>query len=184
MRLFAGIALDEATRRACAAITERLRAAGLHARFEAPEKLHLTLAFLGNVEGEREATIVETMRVVATRHAPFTLELDRLGAFPHERAPRVIWLGSRRSVRAYRTLALDLQSAFASLGFSFDPDPVVHVTLARTVPPRAPLIALDGIDPIPVRVTELSLFRSLPANGTTRYEIRAREPLAALNEGE
>ncbi len=52
-RLFVGIALDENTRQRCAKVAETLQRTGFDARFESPEKYHVTLAFLGNVAPAR-----------------------------------------------------------------------------------------------------------------------------------
>ena len=175
-KLFTGIDLDKHTRAECAQIAARLEVQGVLARFEAPEKLHITLAFLGWVDAERMEPIREALHTVAAQTKPFMITLDKLGAFPHERRPRVIWIGSRDQGDAFRSLARSMQHAYAELGFNFDKDAVAHVTIARVKEGRAHLPMLD-VAPMRVRVKELTLFESLPAGRTTRYEVRDRAPL-------
>jgi RNA 2',3'-cyclic 3'-phosphodiesterase len=175
-KLFAGIELDKRVRTQCADVSARLAAHGLDARFEPAEKLHITVAFLGWVDPEQVGTIREILFDAANAAAPFTLTLDTIGAFPHERRPKIVWIGSRDQGAAYRRLAYGARAAFEQLGFAFDKDAVAHVTIARVKGGRAHLPMLD-VKPMQVHVTEIALFESLPAGRTTRYEVRTRAPL-------
>lgn len=175
-KLFAGIELDKRVRAKCAQIGARLEAQGLDGRFEPEEKLHITLAFLGWVEPEQVAAIGEALDEAANAAAPFTLTLDKIGAFPNERRPRIVWIGSRDQGTPYRRLAYAARTSFEPLGFAFEKDAVAHVTIARIKGGNAHLPSLD-IAPLPVHVTEIVLFESLPAGRTTRYEVRHRAKL-------
>lgn len=171
-RLFAGIELDATSRDACAAVCEQLRNTGLTAKYEAPEKLHVTLAFLGYVEPARYASVVEALTAAATA-ASFGVTLDRIGAFPHERKPRVVYVGAREQGAPFRALAESIREAYGRLGFEFGNDAVAHVTIARVKPPHRPLPLIE-FPPIPLRIDRLTLFESLPdkARNTSRYETR------------
>lgn len=175
-KLFAGIELEKRVRTTCAHIGARLAAQGLDARFEPEEKLHITLAFLGWVEPEQIGPIGEALDAAANAAAPFTLTLDKIGAFPHERRPKIVWIGSRDQGAPYRRLAYAARTCFEPLGFAFEKDAVAHVTIARIKGGRAHLPAID-IAPVHVHVTEIALFESVPAGPTTRYEVRHRSKL-------
>lgn len=176
-KLFVGIELDERVRAQCAAIAARLASAGLDARFEATEKLHSTLAFLGCAQPERVEEIQAALHRIAGAVAPFTLTLDTIGAFPHERRPKIVWIGARDQGSSYHRLAYGARRTFEALGFTFGKDAVAHVTLARVKGARGHLPVLD-VTPMQLHVTTIALFQSLPAGPTTRYEVRDR---AALN---
>ncbi|MBV9149411.1 MAG: RNA 2',3'-cyclic phosphodiesterase [Candidatus Eremiobacteraeota bacterium] len=178
IKLFAGIALEEGVQRKLAAIAERLRARGLVARFESAEKYHLTLAFLGWVDAAQVDALAAALKSAAAQHRPFALRFDRIGAFPHERKPRIVWIGAHQQPATYRELANSVHLSYGALGFAFKDDPVAHVTVARIKETRAPLPTLSSFAPIAVDVRALTLFESLPAGRTTRYEVRAT---AALN---
>lgn len=173
-RLFVGIALEERSRAACAAVAEEVRRTGLAAKYEAPEKLHATLAFLGFVETSRVEETRSALTSCAQRSKPFSVTLDKLGAFPHERRPRVVYIGAREQGPSFRALASDVRDAYGALGFEFHDDAVAHVTVARVKESRGPLPLVD-FEPIALEIRELSLFESLPdpANRTSRYEIIA-----------
>lgn len=178
-RLFVGITLDVPARASCAVLSEELRATGFSAKYEAAEKLHATLAFLGFVEPKRSDEIIAALEQCASSSIPFEITLDKLGAFPHERRPRIVYVGAREQGAAFRSLATSVREAYAALGFEFKNDPVAHVTLARVKEPKRPLPHIE-FAPIRLPIQSLTLFESLPdpANKTSRYEISSSVTLS------
>ena len=179
LRLFAGIALDDAARDTCTNVAMRLEQHGFEARYESPAKLHITLAFLGNVDAERAEEIERVVREVAASAASFDLTLDKLGAFPHERKPRIIYVGSREQGPRFRDLANRLRGAYRAIGFTFEDDAVAHVTIARVKNQRrkSTLPPLE-VHPTTLTVNRLVLFESIPDRETTRYIERITAPLS------
>ncbi|MGA8533802.1 MAG: RNA 2',3'-cyclic phosphodiesterase [Candidatus Tumulicola sp.] len=182
-RLFVGLDLDEVARDACARAAERLRAAGFAATYEDAAKFHVTLAFLGNVADVRCSDVVATMRQTALRRCAVDVVLDKLGAFPHERRPRIVYAGAREQGDGFRTLAAAVREAYEERGFHFFGDSVAHVTLARVKAPQRPLPPID-IVPIPVRFARLCAFESVfdKEKNTSRYEVFAQEVLGGSSE--
>jgi RNA 2',3'-cyclic 3'-phosphodiesterase len=177
-RLFVGIELDPMARAGCAAAAEQLRRTGFAARFEDPGKLHVTLAFLGNVTASDYDAITAALASAAASYAPFVVTLDKLGAFPHERKPRVVYVGAREQGRAFRSLANSVRAAYLALGFTFKDDAVAHVTIARVKEARRPLPSLE-LAPIRVGISSVTLFESIfdAEKNTSRYETSASVPL-------
>ncbi|MDQ6748721.1 MAG: RNA 2',3'-cyclic phosphodiesterase, partial [Candidatus Dormibacteraeota bacterium] len=59
-----------------------------------PQNLHLTLAFLGELDAEGVRRATEAMAAAAPRLAgPWTVEWGAAGGFPSRARPRVLWLG-------------------------------------------------------------------------------------------
>jgi len=176
-KLFAGIDLDSHTRTQCANVSARLESQGLNGRFEAPEKLHITLAFLGWVEPQQVEQIQDALRATAAQASQFTITLDKLGAFPHERNPHVVWIGPRSQCPEFRELTQAIRAAYGRIGFAFDKEALAHVTIARIKDQHVHLPLIE-FKPMKLKVTELTLFDSLHDGRTTRYEVRDRVPLA------
>ncbi len=178
MRLFAGIELDATTRAACAAVIDELRRSGFAAKFEELAKLHVTLAFLGNVDSQRHTEIVRVMEAAAAGTAPFDVAFDKTGAFPHERKPRVVYVGAREQGRDFHMLCARLCGGYAEMGFTFKDDAVAHVTVARVKDPQRAL-PLVGVTPATLHVRKVSLFESLhdKENNTSRYVVSATSDL-------
>jgi len=103
--------------------------------------VHITVKFLGGVPQSRLAIVEEGAAAAASRVQPFSLQLSGLGAFPNERAPRVIWVGLAvdRGYEALRHLFQNVEDELAIRGFEreerrYSP----HLTLARTRDQVAP----------------------------------------------
>jgi 2'-5' RNA ligase len=146
-----------------------------------PRSFTSRLAFLGNVGANQYEAVAAALDRVAAQSAPFGLTLDRIGAFPHERKPRVVYVGTREQGAPFRKLAQSVRGSYVALGFQFDDDPVAHVTIARVKDPRAPLRSAE-FAPIAFEVGALSLFESLfdPKANTSRYEVARVAPLSAV----
>lgn len=175
-KLFAGIELDGRSRARCAEIAARLQMQDFPGRFEAPEKLHVTLAFLGWTDAQQGGALREALIRAAAKTAPFTLRLDKLGAFPHERNPHVVWIGARDQGARFRSAANAVREAYEDLGFRFEKAAVAHVTIARVKSSHVHLPLLETGD-IEVPVEHLTLFESVRDGRTTRYEAVLRAAL-------
>jgi len=124
-RLFVAIDLP-------AEVKERLRAlcGGLPgARWVDGEQLHLTLRFIGEVDGGVRDEIAGGLAEVQA--AAFPLALQGVGHFPPRGQPRVVWVGVERSPPLIH-LHGRVESALAAAGMErdgrkFSP----HITLAR-----------------------------------------------------
>ena len=165
-----GIALGPDTQTRIAQIAQQLRDRGLNARYEATEKYHITVAFLGWVDPSLTEPIRVAMQAAGARLRPFNLVFDKVGGFPDERRPRVVFLGSRDQPAEFRELAQGVRSAYEAMGFTFKDAPVAHITLARIKENRAPLPTISDFPPIEVPVGALTLFDSIHEKETTRYE--------------
>lgn len=133
------------------------------------ETMHLTLAFLGDIPAERlaEATRVADGIVGA---APFTLTLDQLGYWKHN---RILWAGGESP--PLTVLANALTDGLRVAGFALDARPfVAHMTLLRDAhcpsPPELPA-------PLDWPVKEFVLVESLLRPEGARYEIIRRWPI-------
>jgi RNA 2',3'-cyclic 3'-phosphodiesterase len=131
-------------------------------------KIHLTLAFLGEIEAERLAAARDAAR--QARGSRFELVLDEVGSF---RKAAVAWAGPTRVPAPLAELQSSLDIALRARGFALDERPfVAHVTLARKIGkivPRAPTLAIRW------RPRDFALVRS--EAGTGHYEVVETWPL-------
>ena len=133
------------------------------------EKLHLTLAFLGEVEAGRMAALADCARL---RARPFRLVFDRVGSF---RRARVAWAGTAAAARELLEMQRQLADRLAATGFALEErEYTPHVTLARRIDRPLPPAAIPAIA---WSVRELTLVHS--ESGTGRYTIVERWPLGA-----
>lgn len=132
MSLFLALGLPDAVRARVADIIEQGRATpGLNARWLRPERLHVTVLFLGRPLDP--STLVARLPALAARHAPVRLGVAGAGLFATPRAPSVLWLGLRGDLGALMALRADALRAFADAIDPVEADRHFqpHLTLAR-----------------------------------------------------
>ncbi len=134
IRTFIAIELDAAHHRALTALQARLKRdrAARGVRWVAPENIHLTLKFLGDLESSRLPDLQRAVADVCAGTAPFALRISGAGAFPNPQRPNVIWVGISGDLERAAMLAQEIDAACAALGFArearaFSP----HLTLGR-----------------------------------------------------
>lgn len=142
LRLFFAVPVGEAVKEAAAREGERLRAAGVRARWLEPETLHLTLRFLGSMPEERLPALERSLEAAVAQRAPFDLRFDRLGTF----GDRVLWAGVGEGAAPLEALAEALAAALEKEGVPREERPFrAHLTLGRPER-RVPAAALGPLD--------------------------------------
>ena len=178
-RLFVALELSEVLKEAIGEIQVGLR----DARWLDEEGLHLTLAFIGEVDGSGGRRIVEALSRV---EAPsIAVGLHGLGHFPLRGPPRVLWVGAAPAAEL-GSLAVAVRRELARAGYpperrKFAP----HVTIARFRRPPPPpglqdylgAYALFRTSAAPV--ASFRLLSSVLRPSGARYAVEAEFPLIA-----
>ncbi len=132
LRTFVAVEIDDSVRWRVAELIERLRAAVDGVSWVAPQNLHITLKFLGDVAGPRVAEVAQAVRQAVRLATPFEFESRGLGAFPRIERPNTLWIGCGEGAEALVALADRLDWALSPLGFARESRPLVpHLTLGR-----------------------------------------------------
>lgn len=133
-RLFVALPVPEVVRTAIGktqdALRELLPKAGV--RWSPPTQFHLTLRFLGDVEGARVEALTSALRLACAELAPFAVRAEGLGFFPDDHHPRVVWAGLADEAGELERLWESVQAATGE----FTSQPVEHrfaghITLGR-----------------------------------------------------
>ena len=132
MRAFIAIELSPEIKNELADLQQRLKQAGLKARWVKPGNIHLTLKFLGDIDPGNVGNISAAMEAATEKHAPFELKVSGTGVFPNLRKARVLWAGLSEGVTELINLQQDLDKALVTCGFERERRPFRgHLTLAR-----------------------------------------------------
>jgi 2'-5' RNA ligase len=166
-RLFFALWPDADAARSLSSRSESL-AAELEGRPVPRDRIHLTLAFLGELAAARAE---DAMRAAeSTRSKAFEMVLDRVGSF---RAARVAWAGCSRAPPGLKTLQTRLAKALQSRDFMLEERPfAAHVTLARKI---SQSLERATMPPVVWQAREYTLVRS--EAGTGRYTVLETWPL-------
>lgn len=130
MRLFIAINLPEELRSAVDAAVAPLRAQLPAVRWVAPERLHITLKFLGECTAERATEVTTALHAVATASPVMNCTFSGAGVFPNFRGPRVVWIGVQQPL--ITKVALEIDRALSKLGVPTEARPFTpHLTVGR-----------------------------------------------------
>jgi 2'-5' RNA ligase len=167
-RLFIAVDIDETTRAQVGRLAAEVRAAVepyAKASWVRPDRMHLTLHFLGNVDDAFEQRVRRTFAHPIPID-PFAVAFHGFGIFPERGSPRVLWLGIANGLEQLRCLhgvfvGLDSSRALPQPPTeSFTP----HLTLAR-FRDRVSRSSITGIARIPAsagptRIDRVTLYES------------------------
>jgi 2'-5' RNA ligase len=101
-------------------------------RWTAPQNLHFTLRFLGEITAVQVARAIMAAREVGRCVRPFAITVGHLGGFPSLVRPRVFWFDTVDGAAAMQELAAAVERALAKE--RFEPDPRrfrPHLTIGR-----------------------------------------------------
>lgn len=173
MRLFFALWPSGELSRALAA-----RARGLARRFGGRAAregtIHLTLAFLGEIDAAKLSGIVEAARRVEA--AAFDFVIDRLGYWRHN---RLLWAGCAAAPESLTALAGRLRESLLDAGLAFDAAPrfVPHLTLVRKAGVPGADIELPAPEPLAWACSGFDLVESRPAAAGRDYAVLESFPL-------
>ena len=162
-RVFFALWPDDATRAAISRATrDAVRLSG--GRPIAKERLHVTIAFLG----ELTAAGLDVARgVPPISVGPFELTFDAVGVWPES---KILWLAPSTMPDALGQLEERLWTALVERGFRAEERVYrPHVTLAR----RARAVEFTA-DPVSFPVRDLALVESFPDGRNVHYEVLER----------
>ena len=169
-RLFFALWPDEEVRGKLAMLNAQLLVAG--GRQVAKEKLHITLAFLGNIDD----SIIKDLRSRAAtiRGHGFSLTLDRIGWFKRS---RVTWLAPVNSPVNLMELVKQINSVVSHCHIKPEDRPYQpHLSLARKA--RKPVTKLD-FEPIYWNINEFCLVESISVASGAEYKVLESWPLSS-----
>ena len=140
-------------------------------RWARPENIHITLRFLGDIEGAQSEAAAEALRRAGAGASAFDIPIDRFGVFPHLKRPGVLWTGPSKTPEPLAELEANLSRHLAGAGFPSKEGPFrPHLTIARRRSRDRPPAGLEGeleiaeqrwlTPPLVCRAREAVLFRS------------------------
>ncbi|MBU0985114.1 MAG: RNA 2',3'-cyclic phosphodiesterase [candidate division Zixibacteria bacterium] len=182
-RLFIALPLADEVESRLGHIIADLRPDGSSVKWVASNNIHLTVKFLGDTDDRLIPAIIKHLETIASQFQPMSATIDRLGAFPNLRKPRVIWAGSSAPPEMAGRIAEAVDAAVHGLGFEretrkFKP----HLTLGRVKQGRSVGHLPEALEnyrltPIPFRLDRLVLFKSTLTPQGALYDRLAECPL-------
>jgi 2'-5' RNA ligase len=131
IRTFVAVNVGDETRRRLEELSADLSRELVGFKWTKPEQLHVTLAFLGNVEAQKVAGLNAAVEAAVRSVGTFDIHWRGVGGFPKPNRAHILWVGVGAGVEALYALQRSLVAALASAGFSSDDRFTPHITFAR-----------------------------------------------------
>ena len=161
------------------ALTEAARALPADAfRLTPPERVHLTLKFLGEVPPGDLPRVGSALERAARRGEPFDATVSGFGAFPSTRRARILWAGIGAGAEGFRALSRAVEDLLEPEGFvREDKRFVPHLTLGRARRPVRLDLGGAGVPDLGFAVGALDLVESRQGDFGVAYSVLERCPL-------
>jgi RNA 2',3'-cyclic 3'-phosphodiesterase len=131
IRCFIAINLSEEIRSSIDNLIAELRKTGTDVAWVRPEKIHLTLKFLGNTDDSLIPKIKECLSKKLSHYNAFYIKIVGVGCFPSSKRPRVLWIGMENS-DFLKGIQKDIDAEVAGFGFALEDRPFSpHLTIGR-----------------------------------------------------
>ncbi len=132
IRTFIAIELNEGVRAELAILQATLKKSDADVKWVAPQVIHLTLKFLGNIDDKVVKEVQNILSDIVKNFKPFSLSFKEMGAFPKLDYPRVIWVEVDEGKDIISQLAKELEDKLEAINIpkedrEFHP----HITLGR-----------------------------------------------------
>jgi RNA 2',3'-cyclic 3'-phosphodiesterase len=176
-RLFISLDPPDSTRQEITVLQHALEKLNLPIRFEPPEKLHLTLNFIGAVEKDRVGSLQNLIRRVADTYAPLTLTPAFLETLYQKHDSSLIYLGLTGDTDGLDNLHDDLKENLAEQQIPQPERYMPHITIGR-FKKADPVLTKSFMDKVnayeftaltPFIADRISLYESLLSRDGSHY---------------
>lgn len=189
-RIFTAIDISEEARRKVSARIENLRRQfpALRVGWDKPEKLHLTLKFLGETNEEQLEKLSDAVEKTARGISDFKLRIEDAGVFPNQRKARVLWLGVKDEKGNLRKLNEALESECERQGLARETrDFKAHLTIARLREPEKSKSLVEAhlretFAAVEFEVSEVVIYQSELSPQGSRYTVVSKHVLKVIGD--
>lgn len=92
-RTFIAFEIGNDVKARAADLIKRLKKADADVRWVAPQNMHITLKFLGDVPNVEVPDVCKEVAAAVADFEPFDIEFQSAGAFPQNDRPKTLWIG-------------------------------------------------------------------------------------------
>lgn len=173
-RTFIALEMDAALQSFLGSLSRQLAQELPDVRWVDPAGMHLTLAFLGELNTEQLAEAIAATELAAQQSTPFSYRLSHLGVFGPPHQPRVIWVGIEEPSGKLSELHRTLNRELAQKNFEVDTRPFFpHLTLSRVKRP----LTLDEQQRVQRLLAGTQLATSSPVHHVNALDVMKSELL-------
>ena len=159
MRLFIAALIPDKIQNKLANYIHSLRNNMDGVKWERPQKLHLTLKFLGEVEESDLTEISNLVEKIVEPYSPFKMSITDFGGFPSLQNPRVLYIGLSQN-KELSKLHDKLDDGLSQIGFEKESRKFIpHITIGR-VKKRMSIKDVPRISKVDFNISQVGVVKS------------------------
>jgi 2'-5' RNA ligase len=158
-------------------------------RLTEPEKLHVTIAFIGEQPEQMQFGLEQIMKQAVIDIPSFELTPGYIDGFPSLHHPHTLWLGVKDDVDKLFILRERIKDGLSQLNEPVDQRRYVpHIAIAKLDDLQISQAQERQLEKImqrkfqPIKVTSVKLFESLPEHAFHKHNTLAEIQLSGLNQ--
>lgn len=151
------------------------------ARITDLDKIHLTLAFLGEQEDELKDKLIEVIKNAVKNTPPFEVTPAYIDGFPNIHHPDILWVGVKGDIDKVLLIREYIKDGLANLHLPVDERRFIpHITIAKlkniinidqNLEANLEKIMIENLTPI--KISSIKLFESVPNEGFHKHNTLA-----------
>lgn len=183
MRFFIALEIPDENKEQFQAIQNSLHILIPQARLTTPDKIHLTLAFIGEQPDQLKNKLTQILQDSVAGISPFEITPAYLDGFPNIHHPQVLWVGVKDDIDKIFIIHERIHDGLQYLHLPADERRFIpHITIAklnnhppltieRNLERNLEQVMAENFEPIPI--VSIKLFASIPAGGLHKHNTLA-----------
>jgi len=178
IRAFLSLNLDDSVKYRIAEIQKELqkKLGGYPVKWENPEKFHLTVRFLGDVNENDTEYLIDELRNVNWDFVNLKFTSSGIGFFPNPGKPNVVFIGLDEEGNSSKVLVDKIDKIITKLGIQPDKRFVAHITLGRFRKENRKSVDVNNlviVEPFNITFDSLYFMESvLDSRGSKHYPVK------------
>lgn len=184
MRYFIALEIPDESKKQLQDVQSELKKIIPEARLTDNDKLHITIAFIGEQPESTQAKLVQVLEKAARDIPPFQLTPGYIDGFPNLHHPHILWVGVKDDIDKLFLIRERIKDGLVDLQLEVDERRYTpHIAIAKlptfhlNESQEKALQQLMMANYEPIQVTSLKLFKSTPEHGFHQHNTIAQIPL-------
>lgn len=173
MRFFIALEIPDISKQQLENVQQKLKQIIPEVRLTDPEKVHLTLAFVGNQNDSMKDSLIEVIKNAVLGINSFEVTPSYIDGFPSLHYPEVFWVGVKGDIDKLFLIREKIKDGLQKLKLTIDERRFIpHIAIAKT---KKDFKLNQGQEEIlqkimtdkfsPIQISSIKLFESIPKHG-------------------
>lgn len=189
MRFFIALEIPPESRQELEYVQQQLKQLFPEIRLTDNNKLHLTIAFIGDKPDKMKEPLIAAINRAAKNLASFEVTPAYLDGFPHLHGAQILWVGVKGDIDKLFIVRERVKDELVKLGLDVDERRYVpHIAIAKAkwfdLQPQEERELEKTMNWTfkPIQITSIKLFESIPEEGFHEHNTLAEIPLQSFCE--